>query len=488
MPKLSRRQFIETSAAAAVATALPAVLHAAAPTKPRNVVFISVDDLNTSIGCYGNTEVHTPNIDRLAARGVRFARTYCQYAWCSPSRTSLLTGYAPDTTGVYDLNTHFRKTIPNVTTLPQLFRKNGYYVARVGKIYHQSNPEGIGEAGRMDDPASWDYVYDPAGADHTKEESELTIFGPRHNLGSTIAYHESEAADDQITDHIGADHFIDLLKAKKDKPFFLAFGMYRPHVPWVVPKAYFDMYPVEKIKARTYAPAELTQAPAVAYATRPVNGGMDEMQSRMAIRAYYAAASFMDAQVGRVLDAIKELGLEDNTTVVFWADHGWALGEHGQWQKEALWDTVGHVPTIMAGAGVTAHGKSCMRTTEHLDMYPTLAEMFQLKGVPADLHGRSLLPLLGNPDAQRDKPAVSQLLRTKEKNGAVAGYSIRNERYRYTSWGDGTIGEELYDYESDPHEVKNLAADPASAKLKADLKAQLAAITASRKPGGKQKA
>ena len=486
MTDLSRRDFLKAGAAAAATTAVPAKLGAAHG--KRNVLFIAVDDLNHSLGCYGEP-VHTPNLDALAARGVRFDASYCQYPLCGPSRSSLMTGLAPDTTKVLNNGPQFRERMPDAVPIPELFRKNGYYVARVGKVYHANDPMDEGQDG-ADDPASWEYKYNDAGVDRTDELKKVEIYSApeKTNIGDAIGLYKSPAPDRQITDSIGADEIIRLLKENKDKPFFIAYGLYRPHVPWVVPQAYFDMYPLESIHPQPFDPAEMKQAPEAAYYVKTPNYGMNEDHCKRAIQGYYASTTFIDVQIGRVLAALKELGLEDDTVVVFWADHGWALGEHGQWQKEALWDTVGHVPTIMAGAGVTAHGKSCMRTTEHLDMYPTLAEMFQLKGVPADLHGRSLLPLLGNPDAQRDKPAVSQLLRTKEKNGAVAGYSIRNERYRYTSWGDGTIGEELYDYESDPHEVKNLAADPASAKLKADLKAQLAAITASRKPGGKQKA
>lgn len=474
----SRRKFLQTGATAAAASIFPSP--AIAKSHPRkNVLFIAVDDLNTSLRCYGNQTVHSPNLDRLAARGVRFDAAYCQYPVCGPSRSSLMTGFAPDTTHVYLNHNYFRQTLPDAVTLGQLFRKSGYYSARVGKIYHYNNPEQIGTSG-LDDPATWDSTYNPCGVDHSKEEGLITNFTPGRILGMSMAYYASPAKDDEITDGIGAEEVIRLLQQHRRDPFFIAYGLYRPHVPWIVPAPYFDMYPIDRIQALPFDPSELKMAPPIAYFTSPPNLGMNESQRRQVIRSYYAATTFMDAQVGKVLTALETLGLAENTIVVFWADHGWQLGQHGQWEKMNLFENSVRVPVIFAGAGVATHGKTCRRTIEHLDIYPTLAELCDLDGAPANLHGQSLAPLLKDPSATWNKPAVTQVERTPAGQPILWGYSVRNERYRYTMWQDGHAGEELYDYHNDPHELKNLASDPQMHPLKISLQSQLNAIASAR--------
>jgi len=478
MPKTSRRTFLQNGATVAAFSLLPS--RAIPQGRPRkNVLFIAVDDLNTSLRCYGNPTVSTPNLDRLAARGVRFDAAYCQYPLCSPSRSSLMTGLAPDTTQVYGNQRHFRESLPNVVTIGELFRQNGYYSARVGKIFHYNNPEGIGTDG-LDDPVTWDWVYDPCGIDHLKEEPLVTDFTPHRGLGSAIAYYASPAKDDEITDGIGANEVIRLLGQHRRDPFFIAYGLYRPHVPWIVPAPYFAQYPLDRIQAPAFDPSELKIAPPPAYWTQPPNFGMNEMQRREAIQGYYAATTFMDAQVGKVLTALETLGLADNTVVVFWADHGWQLGQHGQWMKQTLFEHAARVPVIFAGAGIATHGESCHRTIEHLDIYPTLAELCELDRTPDNLHGESLVPLLKNPGAAWDKPAVTQIARPSGEHPELTGYSVRTERYRYTSWQDGYAGEELYDYQLDPNEMKNLVTDPNMYRTKITLQAQLHAIAASR--------
>lgn len=491
MTDLSRRKFLQAGTAAAVSSALGAP--SAAATQGRvhhrpNVLFIAIDDLNVSLGCYGNQVVKTPHLDALAARGTRFNAAYCQFPLCGPSRASLMTGLAPDTTGVLNLATFFRNNLPDVLSLAQLFQRNGYYVARVGKIYHAGNPDDIGTSGQ-DDPASWEYVFNPDGVDHTEDEPKITNFTPERahrdksgevRIGSTISFYEAPQPGREMTDSLGADETIRLLRENRNRAFFLAYGLYRPHVPWIVPKAYFDMYPLEEIQARPYSPEELKLAPPAAYWTEPPNFGMNELESRQAIRAYYASTSFADAQIGRVLGELNALGLEENTIVVFWADHGWSLGEHGQWMKQTLFEPAARVPTLFAGPGTGAPGQVCHRTTEHLDIYPTLAELCGLEGTPDNLHGVSLVPLLKNPHADWSRPSISQVARPPGPNPKITGYSLRTERYRYTAWQGTQVGEELYDYQTDPHELKNLAADPALQELKAGLKAQLAVVTARR--------
>jgi uncharacterized sulfatase len=387
---------------------------------------------------------------------------------------------APDATRVYDLETHFRKALPNVVTIGQLFRENGYRSMRVGKIFHASDPGGEGTDG-LDDPMSWDWTYNPAGVDHYDDEQFVTNYTPTRGLGSSIAFYRSKAEDNQITDGIGADKVISLLEQNRSKNFFTAYGLYRPHVPFVVPGRYFDMYPLDRIDPIPFDPAELKIAPPAAYWTEPPNFGMDRQQQQHAIQGYYAATTFMDAQVGKVLNALERLGLSENTLVVFWADHGWQMGQHGQWMKQTLFEGAARVPVIFAGAGVRAHGKTCRRTIEHLDIYPTVAEMCELNNVPQNLHGESLTTLLQDPEAMWSKPAITQQTRpATDKHPQLMGYSIRDERYRYTWWQEGLEGEELYDYHTDPHEQKNLATDPGMARVKFVLKTALNATTLAR--------
>ena len=483
MVSISRRNFLQKSAMVTAASSLTRVAIGATE-KPRNVLFIGVDDQNASLGCYGDPLVQSPNLDALAARGTRFNNAYCQYPLCGPSRASLMTGAAPDTTRIYDLSTRVRDKMPDVITLGNLFRNNGYFSARVGKIFHADVPADIGKDG-LDDPLSWDYVFNPAGEDHLKDEPLVTNFTPqltRHDksgyarLGGTISFYASPSLDHVMTDSIGADETIRLLRDNHRRPFFIAFGLYRPHVPWIVPQAHFDRYPISAIRPRPFSPDESTQAPAAAYTTHPPNYGMTERECREAIRAYYASSSFMDVQVGRVLEELKRLGLEDNTIVVYWADHGWSLGEHGQWQKMNLFESATRVPLIFAGPGIGA-GAVCHRTVEHLDIYPTLAEMCKLRGAPASLHGKSLLPLLHEPSRSWGRPAISQVTRPPESLFRTIGYSLRSERFRYTVWQGDDVGEELYDYKTDPLETRNIAQQKDMQSVKVALRKELERLT-----------
>ena len=422
-----------------------------------NVLLIMADDLNNDLGTYGHPIVRTPNLDRLAARGVRFDRAYTQFPLCSPSRVSLLTGLRPDTTGVHDLQTDFRTVIPDVVTLPQLFRRSGYFVARVGKIYHYGNPGQIGTSG-LDDPASWEQVVNPRGIDKD-EEKVLTNLTPARQLGSALAYYASPAADEEHTDGKVAQETIALLErhaSQRDRPFFIGAGFYRPHCPFIAPKNYFDMYPLERISAPVMT--KDLRAPPPAFFTTPPHWGLSEREQRESIRAYYASISFLDANVGRVLDALDRLGLADNTIVVFASDHGSHLGEHGQWMKQTLFERSARSPLIVAGPGVDARGRSSSRIVEFLDIYPTIAALSRVQAPPS-LQGRSLTPLLEDPDARWNRPALTQVRRGPAAS-AFKGYSIRTERWRYTEWDEGKRGVELYDERRDPGETNNLAEEP----------------------------
>lgn len=438
----------------------------AQPRKP-NVLFISADDLNNDLSGYGHSLVKSPNIDRLAKRGVRFDRAYNQFPLCSPSRTSMMTGLRPDATQVYDLQKHFRETVPNVMTMPQLFQKNGYFAARVGKIYHYGNPGQIGTNG-LDDEPSWNVRINPRGVDKD-EEPLLTNLTPKRGLGASLSFYASPASDEEHTDGKVALETIKLLEQNKDKPFFIAAGFYRPHCPYIAPKKYFDLYPLDKIKAAQDAPGERERLLPAALQTQDWHFGVDEMGQRKSIQAYYASISFLDAQVGKLLDALDRLGLTDNTIVVFWSDHGYLLGQHGQWHKQSLFEGSARTPMIFAGPKI-AKAKMSGRTVEAVDFYPTLADLCELIGTPSNLAGKSLRPLLKNPNAKWDKPAITQQRRGNAQNGFFMGYSVRNERYRYTEWDEGRKGVELYDYQVDPKELTNFANDPKYAKIVGQMK------------------
>ena len=474
MPCVNRRSFLATSAAA-VATPLVGQSR-----RPRNALFIATDDLNVCIGAYGHPMVKTPNMDRIAKMGVRFDRSYCQFPLCSPSRTSIMTGLAPDATGVYNLQKHFRESVPDVMTLGQAFQKNGYFSGRVGKIYHYGNPGQIGTDG-LDDKPTWNRVVNPAGIDKLKEEPMLTNYTPNRGIGSAVCFYASPAKDEEHTDGLVAAESTGMIEEHRNEPFFVGAGFYRPHVPWIAPTKYFDMYPASKVDLRAFDESEMKIAPEVAYFTKPANWGMNEKQRREAIQAYYASISFCDAQIGKLLDALERMKLLENTAIIFWSDHGYQLGEHGQWMKQTLFEWSARSPMIVAGAGVSARGKSSSRTVEFLDMYPTLVDLCGLKGTPANLHGRSLSPLLRNPSAAWERPAVTQTARGQRGANVLMGYSLRNERYRYTMWADGEVGEELYDYEKDPRELRNLATDESQSGLKKQLRTQLDGIVRARK-------
>jgi uncharacterized sulfatase len=442
-----------------------------APAGPLNVLFIAADDQNTDLACYGHPYVQSPNLDRLAARGMRFNRAYCQYAFCNPSRSSLLTGLRPDSTGIQDNTVHFRTNIPDVVTLPQLFRKSGYVAARVGKIFHYGVPNQIGTSG-LDDPPSWDHFVNPKGRDKT-EESKIPNFNDPGSLNHILAVLADQGEDREQTDGIGATEAIKLLEEYRDRPFFLAVGFYRPHLPFVAPKKYFDLYPLERITMPDEPADDWSDIPPLALTTKKPNHGLDDRRCREAIQGYRAGTSFMDAQVGRLLDALDRLNLADRTIVVFWGDHGFHLGEHGQWKKTTLFEEATRVPLIVAAPGMKGRGRSSPRLVELVDLYPTLAELCVLTA-PARLEGRSFRPLLDDPEQPWKAGAYTQLL-----TGKTQGRSVRTERWRYTEWDDGKRGAELYDHDADPHEFRNLAQDPAHADTVRTLQALL---RAGRKP------
>lgn len=441
-----------------------------ADAKRMNVLFIVADDLNNKIGCYGYGPAHTPNIDRLALRGVRFERAYCQYPLCNPSRSSFLTGLRPDTTRVYENSTQFRKNIPDVQTLPQTFQKAGYFVARVGKLYHYGVPNQIGTDG-LDDKPSWQLVVNPRGRDKDDEGDIIQFTGPKGSLGGSLCFLAAEGTDEEQTDGKIATEVIRLLKEHKDKPFFIGCGFFRPHVPCVAPKKYFDMHSVDAQALPKEPTGHLSNVPPVALTVKPPNYGLSEDKLKAFLQSYHAATSFMDAQVGRVIDALDQLGLADNTIIVFISDHGWLLGEHGQWQKMCLFEESARVPLMISSPTTKVHGKASPRTVELVDLHATLADLCAVQP-PQGLEGKSLKPLLENPSAEWSHPAYTQVARgpVKEGKADTMGRSVRTERWRYTEWNEGRKGVELYDHDADPHEYQNLSNDPKYAETVAELK------------------
>ncbi len=433
--------------------------------KPKyNILFIAADDLNNDLGCYGNSYVKSPNIDRLARRGIRFDRAYTQFPLCSPSRSSLLTGLRPDVTGIYDLKMHFRERHPDIVTLPQMFKNNGYLSARIGKMYHYGVPGQIGTNG-LDDPESWHMVINPKGRDKD-EEGQVINLTPNRGLGSALAWHIAGGTDEEQTDGIIVTEAVRFMEEKKNDPFFLAVGFFRPHTPYIAPARYFDLYPAGTVPLAKELENDLDDIPEPALFTRPPHWGIDEAGRRNAQRAYYATISFMDAQVGRLLDALDRLGLADNTIIVFWSDHGYNVGQHGQWMKQSLFENSARIPFIISVPDGLKND-ACGRTVELLDIYPTLAELCKLKA-PANLQGKSLVPLLRNPRAAWSKPAYTQVHR-----GKIIGRSVRTEKWRYNEWDEGKEGKELYDHDKDPDEFYNLAGKKEYSGVQKELAALL---------------
>ena len=427
-----------------------------------NVLFIAADDLSCALGCYGDPIAKTPHLDRLAATGTCFLNAYNQLPLCNPTRASVMTGLRPDTIKVYDLDRHFRDEVPGAVTLSQQFMKHGWWAGRVGKIYHYNVPASIGTDG-FDDPPSWQNTINPIGRDKTDEHLVFNA-EPHRKISAALSWLAADGKDEEQTDGMIATEAIKLMEEKKGEPFFVAAGFFRPHTPFVAPKKYFDMYPLETLRL-PYAPKDDREdVPTAAFAHNcPIpHYGLDEVTCLKAMQAYYACVSFIDAQVGRMLDALDRLELTDNTIVVFWSDHGYHLGEHnGIWQKRTLFEQGAKAPLIIRNPKAGGKGQPCRRIVEFVDIYPTLTELAGLP-TPKQVEGRSLKRLLDNPLTQWNGTAITQVLRPADDRlkDPVMGRSIRTERWRYSDWGEGKYGEELYDHFADPMEFNNLALNP----------------------------
>lgn len=423
-----------------------------------NVLFIVADDLNCALGAYGDPLAITPNLDKLAQKGLVFNNAHVQYPLCGPSRVSFMTGMYPDQTKSKVLRLYVRQTIPDVVTLGQKFRMENYHSIRVGKIYHYHNPRDIGTAGH-DDSFTWDQTVNPYGRDKV-EEYKLKKVKPDFD-GATLSWLESDGADEEQTDGIGASATIDFLDtfAKSKENFFLAFGLYRPHVPFVAPKKYFDLYDINDFSVTETSDEYLKTIPKPAAASLRARKEQIDLDPALSVtikHAYYATTSFMDAQIGRVLDKLKETGLDKNTIVVFTSDHGYHLGEHGHWQKQTLFQDATRVPLVFAGPGVKKTKKSVDAPVELVDIYPTLMDMVEMK-TPSFVSGISLTPFFDNPGTSIRSSAFTELQVNRE-NIKAQGYGIQTTRYRLNQWEfNGRTEYELYDHKNDPEELKNLA-------------------------------
>ena len=452
-----------------------------AGSKRRNVLFIAVDDMRVQLGCYGSVDVQSPNIDRLARRGRRFERAYCQQALCNPSRASLLTGRRPDTLRVWNLSTHFRDTHADIVTLPQRFLRSGYFTRDIGKIFHNWRTK-IGG-----DPRSWsvpaehhfathgsDWVY-PAGVERS---------GGKKEVSQSLAVEDGAYFDGIIADKAVAElrH-----RAKRDEPFFLAVGFWKPHLPFNAPRRYWKLYDPTKLEI----PERLSVPEGVpdlalhssrelrGYGGVPKQGEIPRQLVRHLWHGYLAAISFVDAQVGRILDELDRTGLAASTVVVLWSDHGFHLGEHGIWAKTSNFELDARVPLIIAYPGIPHAGESTDALVELLDLYPTLVDLCDLPAPPG-LEGVSLRPVLEDPTGVVKRGAFTQHPRPAYYGGEtppIMGCSVRTDRFRYTEWRrrkDGKIlARELYDHRRDPAEMENVADAPPDGEAFAEAAALL---------------
>ena len=527
---LNRRAFLgEVTAGCAALWAAPrgSWAEASSATRP-NVLFVAVDDLRPLLACYGAPGLHTPHIDALARQGLVFERAYCQNAVCSPSRTSVLTGLRPDSTRIFDNATHFRRYAPDVVTLPQHFKEQGYHTEAIGKIYHSCFENAY--VGRtLDDAPSWSvpswfpppqYYHTPEGMQTAREvfarqphcgleEGRMCIhtrhqeFSPGDGQDRSAAVLDrwrehfvlgpiSEAPDvedDVLYDGQVGARAVASLRSMGAQPWFLAVGFMKPHTPYVAPKRYWDLYQRED-----FIPAEASGipegAPALAllpqhdhapYSGVPESGPLSDDEARHLAHGYAACVSFIDAQVGRMLRALEDTGQRENTIIVFWGDHGYHLGEQSRWGKQTCYETATRVPLVVQAPGMRAPGQQTRALVELVDLYPSLCELAGLP-LPAHLEGDSFAPLLNTPDLAWKPAAFSQFPRPVRLSvpehppqpGDCMGYSMRTERYRFTVWQEilspeKHAGIELYDYAEDALETRNLAVDPGQAALVARL-------------------
>ncbi len=479
-----------------------------------NVLFISVDDLRPELGCYGNANIKTPHFDEFSRTAVTFMRGYCQAAVCAPSRASVMTGLRPDSTRVWDLRGKFRENLPDVVTIPQHFHSHGYYTVSMGKIFHNHMPDRVS----FDEPDLRPAKYvtdelidrDPESFYHDPElNRELAIVRRRRLEKNPKAYADGwaygrstesfDAPDSEFYDGAQTDLAIETLRRLKEKqqPFFLAVGFYRPHLPFVAPTKYWDFYDREKLPLAPN-PFLPRQSPVMAMDSayelngcidfgqvkHPSLGSLSEQEARLLKHGYYASVSYVDACFGKLLNGLRELGLDKNTIVVVWGDHGWKLGEHGSWCKQTDYDIDVHVPLLMHVPGKTEHGSKCDRLVELVDLYPTLCDAANID-VPSTIEGTSFFALLTDPTLPWKTAAFSQIHRAPNitpDGGRYMGFSMVTDKYHYVEWrhwnhidgiAGGLVAVELYDQQSDPNEDTNIAELESSVARVSELSRQM---------------
>ena len=460
-----------------------------------NVLFIAVDDLRPALGCYGDKTAVTPHLDRLASRGTVFKRAYCQQALCSPSRLSLLTGKRPDTTRVWDLSTHFREALPGTVTLPQLFKQHGYQTQAIGKVLHGNGKPAV-------DPPSW--THEPLLAINRDPKLRYALAKNLRGTGLKRGATESaDVSDDTYVDGQVCEAAIKRLTEFKasDTPFFLAVGFRKPHLPFCAPSRYWQLYQREDISSpEPHAPP--TNAPELAtrswrelegYTDSPSNGELPAEKTQELRHGYYACVSYIDAQIGRILNHLSELNLAHNTLIIVWGDHGFHLGEQQLWTKANNYELSTRVPLIVAlpdnntsrvaTSRKTEKATFCDKLVELVDVYPTLAETCGLP-IPAELEGTSFYPLLKNAHQAWKPAAFMQHPRDTTSNrhkshGNIMGYAVRTDRYRYVEWrkwkGGKIVDRELYDYNVSDKEIENCIGNPQYAQTQKELQRTLAA-------------
>lgn len=430
--------------------------------KKLNVLFIIADDLNCDIGVYGNKVVKTPNIDRLIENGTLFLNAHCQYPLCGPSRASFMTGMYSNQTKMTKNNIFLRNTVPDVITIGQRFRQQGYQSVRIGKIFHYDNPSTIGTSG-IDDIYTWDQTINPYGRDKL-EEYKINTLSPRR-YGGTLSWMASDGVDEEQTDGIGASEAIKKLEnfSNTGQNFFLAIGFFRPHTPFVAPKKYFDLYSKDDIVIPKSSPDYLKTIPipaAKSVRAKKNQINLEENLAKEIKHAYYATVSFVDAQVGRIINKLKQTGLDKNTVIVFTSDHGYHMGEHGHWQKQTLFNNATKVPLIINVPGKDYTSKISNCPVELIDIFPTLMDLTKIIK-PSHVVGQSLKPIIENKSSGVRKSAL-----TRWRNG----YSIMTERFRLTKWDiNGDFQYELYDHKFDKEELNNLALDSSYSLIRDSL-------------------
>ncbi len=508
MPRCTRRELIQNGLRAASLAALPGALRTAAAQSIRrsgprfNVLFLAVDDLRPDLGCYGHPLVQTPHIDGLAAAGLTFTRSYCQQAAGNPSRTTLMTGRRPDTTRVFDRETHFRRHLPDVVTLPQHCKEHGYTTTAFGKIFQKT---------ALDDLPSWSIApwtangkpwhsaenqaaaerrwqqlqqNDWVASDEDGPDSAMPGVGGAAPAGSNAdgsqnadgpSWDSPDVADNALPDGQAAEAAAAALGELREERFFLAVGFLTPHLPFIAPKRYFDLYdpkavplaknPEPPFDVPDYALAAATELRR--YRDIPRQGPIGEAKARELVRAYYAGISYIDAQIGLLLDALDQLNLRENTAVVLWGDHGYHLGDHGLWSEMTNFEAATRAPLIVSYPGQRGAGRKSRALTESVDLYPSLCEICELPA-PQGLEGSSFAPLFEDPDRLWKRAVFSQSPREIPGVGSGMGYSMRTARYRYTEWTaeeNPFRASELYDYQNDPLEQRNIANRPENISL-----------------------